>query len=73
LKNSRGFTVNNASEPFVENATATAIDAPLGFDEWDSGLTKEKCVCVHICEAIYALTTKGSDANKNLSRQGKRF
>ncbi|KAG1740313.1 hypothetical protein EDB19DRAFT_1708975 [Suillus lakei] len=45
LKNSQGFTVNIISEPFVENANATAIDAPLGFDEWTiSGLTKEKCV-----------------------------
>lgn len=45
LKNSQGFTVNIISEPFVENANATAIDAPPGFDEWSiSGLTKEKCV-----------------------------
>jgi hypothetical protein len=42
LRNSQGFTVNSISEPFVENATATAIDAPSGFDEWNSGLMKEK-------------------------------
>ncbi|KAG2153446.1 uncharacterized protein EDB93DRAFT_1271008 [Suillus bovinus] len=45
LKNGQGFAVNIISEAFVENANATAIDAPLGFDEWTlSGLTKEKCV-----------------------------
>ncbi|KAG1740288.1 hypothetical protein EDB19DRAFT_1708614 [Suillus lakei] len=45
LKNSQGFTVNIISEPFIENANATAIDAPPDFDEWTiSGLTKEKCV-----------------------------
>jgi flavin reductase (DIM6/NTAB) family NADH-FMN oxidoreductase RutF len=45
LKNSQGFTVNIISEPFVENANSTAIDAPRGFDEWSiSGLTKAKCV-----------------------------
>lgn len=45
LKNSQGFTVNIISEPFVENANATAIDAPPDFDEWTlSGLTKAKCV-----------------------------
>jgi len=47
VMNSQGFTVNIISEPFVENANATAIDAPPGFDEWSiSGLTKEKCVQV---------------------------
>ncbi|KAG2035301.1 hypothetical protein BDR03DRAFT_923043 [Suillus americanus] len=47
LKNSQGFTVNMISEPFIENADRTAIDAPPGFDEWTiSGLTKEKCVQV---------------------------
>ncbi|KAG1803201.1 hypothetical protein EV424DRAFT_1351562 [Suillus variegatus] len=45
LKNGQGFTVNIISEAFVENANATAIDAPRDFDEWTlSGLTKEKCV-----------------------------
>ncbi|KAG1732014.1 uncharacterized protein EDB91DRAFT_1058385 [Suillus paluster] len=45
--NSQGFTVNIISEPFIENANATAIDAPPDFDEWSiSGLTKEKCVHV---------------------------
>jgi hypothetical protein len=44
--NSQGFTVNIISEPFIENANGTAIDAPADFDEWSiSGLTKEKCVC----------------------------
>ncbi|KAG1838697.1 hypothetical protein F4604DRAFT_1837607 [Suillus subluteus] len=34
----------NISGPFVESANANAIDTPPGFDEWDSGLTKEKRV-----------------------------
>ncbi|KAG1786310.1 uncharacterized protein HD556DRAFT_1240541 [Suillus plorans] len=47
VKNGQGFTVNIISEAFVENANATAINAPPGFDEWTlSGLTKEKCVQV---------------------------
>ncbi|OJA13278.1 hypothetical protein AZE42_05026 [Rhizopogon vesiculosus] len=47
VMNSQGFTVNIISEPFIENANATAINAPPGFDEWSiSGLTKEKCVQV---------------------------
>ncbi|KAG2064656.1 hypothetical protein BDR04DRAFT_1109765 [Suillus decipiens] len=45
IKTNQGFTVNIISEAFVDNANATAIDAPRGFDEWSiSGLTKEKCV-----------------------------
>ncbi|KIJ59417.1 hypothetical protein HYDPIDRAFT_140660 [Hydnomerulius pinastri MD-312] len=48
VKNSKGgFTVNIISEPFVENANATAIDSPPGFDEWSlSGLTKVPSVHV---------------------------
>ncbi|KAL4067134.1 hypothetical protein V8B97DRAFT_2025233 [Scleroderma yunnanense] len=46
-KNGLGFTINIISEPFVENATATAIDAPPEFDEWEiSGLTKAPSVYV---------------------------
>ncbi|KAG1845256.1 hypothetical protein C8R48DRAFT_779993 [Suillus tomentosus] len=45
LKNGQGFTVSIISEAFVENANATAIDAPRDFDEWTlSSLTKDKCV-----------------------------
>ncbi|KAG2108541.1 hypothetical protein BD769DRAFT_1365882 [Suillus cothurnatus] len=45
LKKSKEFSVNIISEPFMENANATSIDAPRDFDEWSiSGLTKEKCV-----------------------------
>ncbi|KAH7903376.1 hypothetical protein BJ138DRAFT_1074133 [Hygrophoropsis aurantiaca] len=41
VKNSQGFTVNIISEPFVEQANATAIDAPSDLGEWEfSGLTK---------------------------------
>ncbi|KAG1885255.1 hypothetical protein F4604DRAFT_1952241 [Suillus subluteus] len=43
LKNNQGFTMNIISEPFVKDVNATGIDAPPGFDEWNSGLTKEKC------------------------------
>ncbi|KAG1854974.1 hypothetical protein DFJ58DRAFT_372743 [Suillus subalutaceus] len=58
VMNSQGFSVNIVSEPFIESANATAIDSPPGFDEWSlSGLTKEKCVCVRLCDTIYALTT----------------
>jgi hypothetical protein len=46
--------VNIISESFVENANATDIDVSPGFNEWIiSGLTKEKYVRVHICDAIY--------------------
>lgn len=45
VKNSQGFTVNIISEPFIQNANITAIDAPPGFDEWSlSGLTKAPSV-----------------------------
>ncbi|KAF8119949.1 hypothetical protein EV363DRAFT_1194054 [Boletus edulis] len=47
VKNSKGFTVNIISEPFIENANVTAIDSPPGFDEWSiSGLTKAPSVHV---------------------------
>ncbi|KAF9224534.1 hypothetical protein BS17DRAFT_752656 [Gyrodon lividus] len=48
VKNSHGgFVVNIISEPFAENANATSIDAPAGFDEWSlSGLTKMPSVHV---------------------------
>lgn len=46
-KSGLGFTINIISEPFVENATATAIDAPPEFNEWEiSGLTKAPSVHV---------------------------
>jgi hypothetical protein len=67
--------VNIISELFVENVNATDIDVSPGFNEWTiSGLTKEKKnVCVHIFDAIYALTTMYSSVNKSLLRQGERF
>jgi len=47
MMHNQGFTVNILSEPFVQNANATCIDAPPDFDEWSiSGLTKGKCVHV---------------------------
>ncbi|KAG1798279.1 uncharacterized protein HD556DRAFT_1440619 [Suillus plorans] len=49
LKNGQRFAVNIISKAFIENANATAIDAPPNFDEWAlSGLTKEKCIHVQI-------------------------
>ncbi|KAI6044096.1 hypothetical protein EDC04DRAFT_3106552 [Pisolithus marmoratus] len=47
VKNGLGFTVNIISEPFVENANATSIEAPPEFDEWTiSGLTKAQSIHV---------------------------
>ncbi|KAI6044123.1 hypothetical protein EDC04DRAFT_2599711 [Pisolithus marmoratus] len=47
VKNGLGFTVNIISEPFVENANVTSIDAPPEFDEWTlSGLTKAPSIHV---------------------------
>jgi len=42
--------VNIISEPFLENANATAIDAPPSVDEWNSSLIKEKCVKLMVQE-----------------------
>ncbi|EJT97038.1 hypothetical protein DACRYDRAFT_112364 [Dacryopinax primogenitus] len=42
ILDTKQFTVNIISEPFVENANACAIDAPEDFNEWPlSGLTRE--------------------------------
>ncbi|KAI0628447.1 hypothetical protein C8Q77DRAFT_1067984 [Trametes polyzona] len=42
IKATRGFTVNIISEPFVENANVTSLDAPAEVSEWPlTGLTKE--------------------------------
>ncbi|KAG9309834.1 hypothetical protein JVU11DRAFT_10213 [Chiua virens] len=50
VKNGKGFTVNIISEPFVENANVTSLDAPPEFDEWSiSGLTKVPSVHVKAC------------------------
>ncbi|KAH7930370.1 hypothetical protein BV22DRAFT_1028605 [Leucogyrophana mollusca] len=47
VKNSQGFTVNIISEPFVEQANATAIDTPPEVSEWAfSGLTKASSIHV---------------------------
>ncbi|EPT00533.1 hypothetical protein FOMPIDRAFT_1036692 [Fomitopsis schrenkii] len=47
IKATKGFTVNIISEPFIEGANSTAIDAPEDVSEWPiSGLTKEKSVHV---------------------------
>lgn len=50
---SKEFTVNIISEPFIEAANWTAVNAPTEVDEWiGSGLTKEPSVRVHICVAF---------------------
>ncbi|KAI0764286.1 hypothetical protein BD413DRAFT_190755 [Trametes elegans] len=42
IKATKGFTVNIISEPFLENANYTSLDAPADVSEWPvSGLTKE--------------------------------
>ncbi|KAI6110783.1 hypothetical protein EDD16DRAFT_1609684 [Pisolithus croceorrhizus] len=47
VRNGLGFTVNIISEPFIENANLTAINAPAEFDEWTiSGLTKAPSIHV---------------------------
>ncbi|KAG1905661.1 uncharacterized protein F5891DRAFT_621249 [Suillus fuscotomentosus] len=57
LKSGQGFAMNIISEAFIENANETAVDTPPEFDEWAlSGLTKEKCVHVHLHHKIYGLT-----------------
>jgi len=39
------FVVNLISEPFVEAASGTSVEAPAGVSEWDiSGLTQEPSV-----------------------------
>lgn len=40
------FVVNIISEPFVEAANSTSVEAPEDVDEWTvAGLTKEPSVC----------------------------
>ena len=47
IKATKGFTVNIISEPFIENANVTSIDAPANISEWPiCGLTKEPIVRV---------------------------
>ncbi|KAH9916922.1 uncharacterized protein B0H18DRAFT_48949 [Fomitopsis serialis] len=47
IKATKSFTVNIISEPFVEAANVTSVDAPEGVSEWPiSGLTKEKSLHV---------------------------
>lgn len=42
IKATKTFTVNMMSEPFVEAANWSHIDAPFGTDEWSgTGLTQE--------------------------------
>lgn len=63
VKNSTGgFVVSIISEPFLEHANATSIDAPPEVSEWSlSGLTKLSSVCIPsspcfplVIERVYA-------------------
>jgi len=46
VKATKGFVVNIISEPWVNQAHLTSIDAPEGVSEWPvSGLAKETSVC----------------------------
>jgi flavin reductase (DIM6/NTAB) family NADH-FMN oxidoreductase RutF len=45
IRETKQFTVNIISEPFVEGANWTSTDAPVTADEWvGSGLTKAESV-----------------------------
>ncbi|KAI6096315.1 hypothetical protein EDD16DRAFT_1673413 [Pisolithus croceorrhizus] len=47
VRDGLGFTVNIISEPFIENANVSAINAPPEFDEWTiSGLAKAPSIHV---------------------------
>ena len=61
IKNSTsGFVINIISEPFVELANATSIDAPPDVDEWSlSGLTKAPSV--RTVSASFFMFTHGRD------------
>ena len=46
ILNTNEFVVNLISEPFVEAANSTSVEAPAEIDEWlVSGLTGEPSVC----------------------------
>ena len=54
IKATKSFTVNIISEPFIEAANVTAVDAPEGVSEWPiSGLTKEKSVRISMLQRGY--------------------
>lgn len=45
IRDTKEFTVNIISEPWIEQANACSIDCPPEISEWDiSGLTKEPSV-----------------------------
>lgn len=55
--------VNIISEPFIEAANSTSVNAPYGVSEWDvSGLTPEyNCEtvkCARVKEAVFSVETK---------------
>ncbi|KAI0737254.1 hypothetical protein C8Q80DRAFT_1115495 [Daedaleopsis nitida] len=67
IKATKEFTVNIISEPFVENANITCIDAPAGISEWPlSGLTKEPSVHVkpaRVKESAFSMECELFQAN----------
>ncbi|KAI0666958.1 hypothetical protein C8Q78DRAFT_1082492 [Trametes maxima] len=78
VKATKGFTVNIISEPFIENANITSLDAPAAVSEWPlTGLTKEPSAHVKAtrvresafsmeCELFQAIDVKHPDTG-NLS------
>ena len=56
IKATKQFVVNPISEPFIENANATSIDAPAGVSEWElSGLTKAPSVRALLSSPLLSL------------------
>ncbi|KAH6897156.1 hypothetical protein B0T10DRAFT_476105 [Thelonectria olida] len=63
LVDSRECVINIISEPFIEAANATCVNAPYGVSEWDvSGLTPaydcETVACARVREAIVSVEAK---------------
>lgn len=62
IRETKQFTVNIISEPFVEGANWTSTDAPVGTEEWiGSGLTKVESVSNQMltdCELVLIWDTK---------------
>lgn len=63
LRETDQCVVNIISEPFIEAANATSVNAPYGTSEWDvSGLTPaydcETVKCARVAEAIFSIEAK---------------
>ena len=61
IRETKTFTVNIISEPFVEAANWTSVDAPFDVSEWKgSGLTPEPSVCDEPFFLFHRLRLTGS-------------